>query len=118
MPSPDIQAALRRALQLAEQAVGLTDPNPRVGCVLLAADDRRLGEGHTQAAGQAHAEVRTGEFGGGPLQQLDEGPVRDHRVAVGQRRRVDLEAGQQGRGVAAELGDELRVLPQGRAADH
>jgi diaminohydroxyphosphoribosylaminopyrimidine deaminase/5-amino-6-(5-phosphoribosylamino)uracil reductase len=57
MPPPDIQAALRRALQLAEQAVGLTDPNPRVGCVLLAADGRRLGEGHTQAAGQAHAEV-------------------------------------------------------------
>lgn len=57
MLSPDIQAALRRALQLAEQAVGLTDPNPRVGCVLLAADGRNLGTGHTQAAGQAHAEV-------------------------------------------------------------
>ncbi|MDR7332524.1 bifunctional diaminohydroxyphosphoribosylaminopyrimidine deaminase/5-amino-6-(5-phosphoribosylamino)uracil reductase RibD [Roseateles asaccharophilus] len=57
MLSPDIQAALRQALQLAERAVGLTDPNPRVGCVLLAADGRPLGMGHTQAAGQAHAEV-------------------------------------------------------------
>ncbi|HEY0957028.1 MAG TPA: bifunctional diaminohydroxyphosphoribosylaminopyrimidine deaminase/5-amino-6-(5-phosphoribosylamino)uracil reductase RibD [Roseateles sp.] len=57
MPSPDIQAALRQALHLAEQAVGLTDPNPRVGCVILAADGRVLGSGHTQAAGQAHAEV-------------------------------------------------------------
>lgn len=57
MPSPDIQAALAEALRLAEQAVGLTDPNPRVGCVILAADGRRLGAGHTQAAGQPHAEV-------------------------------------------------------------
>jgi len=54
---PDIPAALRRALALAEQAIGLTDPNPRVGCVILAADGRELGVGHTQAAGQAHAEI-------------------------------------------------------------
>lgn len=53
----DIDSALRRALTLAEQAIGLTDPNPRVGCVLLTADGRVLGEGHTQPAGQAHAEV-------------------------------------------------------------
>jgi diaminohydroxyphosphoribosylaminopyrimidine deaminase/5-amino-6-(5-phosphoribosylamino)uracil reductase len=57
MTSPDIPAALHRALALAEQAVGLTDPNPRVGCVILAPDGRELGAGHTQAAGQAHAEV-------------------------------------------------------------
>ncbi|KQV46233.1 diaminohydroxyphosphoribosylaminopyrimidine deaminase [Pelomonas sp. Root1217] len=50
-------AALLRALSLAEQAIGLTDPNPRVGCVILAADGRELGAGHTQPAGQAHAEV-------------------------------------------------------------
>lgn len=46
---------MRRALELAEQAVGLTEPNPRVGCVLVG--DRWQTEGHTQAAGQAHAEV-------------------------------------------------------------
>jgi len=57
MNPPAIPVALRRALALAEQAVGLTDPNPRVGCVLLSADGRELGAGHTQAAGQAHAEV-------------------------------------------------------------
>jgi diaminohydroxyphosphoribosylaminopyrimidine deaminase/5-amino-6-(5-phosphoribosylamino)uracil reductase len=57
MPVPDIPAALQRALSLAAQAVGLSDPNPRVGCVILAADGRELGAGHTQAAGQAHAEV-------------------------------------------------------------
>lgn len=48
---------MARALQLAEQAIALSEPNPRVGCVIVAADGRLLGEGHTQAAGQAHAEV-------------------------------------------------------------
>ena len=57
MNSPAITAALQRALSLAEQAIGLTDPNPRVGCVILAPDGRELGAGHTQPAGQAHAEV-------------------------------------------------------------
>ena len=49
--------ALWRALALAEQAIGLTDPNPRVGCILLGPNGAELGAGHTQAAGQAHAEV-------------------------------------------------------------
>ena len=49
---------MQRALALAEGAVGLSEPNPRVGCVIVAADGRTLlGEGHTQAAGSAHAEV-------------------------------------------------------------
>lgn len=49
---------LQEALGLAEQAIGLTDPNPRVGCVITSPDGRSvLGRGHTQAAGQAHAEV-------------------------------------------------------------
>lgn len=46
-----------RALELARRAIGRTEPNPRVGCVLVAPDGRVLGEGHTQPAGQAHAEV-------------------------------------------------------------
>lgn len=57
MPALDIPQALHLALSLATQAIGLTDPNPRVGCVLLSADGQLLGSGHTQAAGQAHAEV-------------------------------------------------------------
>lgn len=48
---------MRRALALAEQAIGLSDPNPRVGCVLVSPDGRVLGEGHTQEAGGPHAEV-------------------------------------------------------------
>ncbi|MGJ7526726.1 bifunctional diaminohydroxyphosphoribosylaminopyrimidine deaminase/5-amino-6-(5-phosphoribosylamino)uracil reductase RibD [Variovorax sp. GB1P17] len=45
------------ALQLAASALLLTDPNPRVGCVLCDADGRVLGQGHTQKAGGPHAEV-------------------------------------------------------------
>ena len=49
---------LSRALALARDAVGHTEPNPRVGCVIVSADGARvLGEGRTQPAGQAHAEV-------------------------------------------------------------
>jgi len=52
-----ISLPMQRARALAEAAVGLTEPNPRVGCVLVASDGRWIGEGHTQAAGSAHAEV-------------------------------------------------------------
>jgi diaminohydroxyphosphoribosylaminopyrimidine deaminase/5-amino-6-(5-phosphoribosylamino)uracil reductase len=47
---------MRDALQLAAQAIGLCEPNPRVGCVLIGPQGQRA-EGHTQPAGQAHAEV-------------------------------------------------------------
>ena len=50
-------ALMQRALALAEQAIGLSDPNPRVGCVIARPDGSTIGEGHTQAAGEAHAEV-------------------------------------------------------------
>jgi diaminohydroxyphosphoribosylaminopyrimidine deaminase/5-amino-6-(5-phosphoribosylamino)uracil reductase len=45
------------ALNLARQALWLTSPNPRVGCVITAADGTVLGQGHTQRAGGAHAEI-------------------------------------------------------------
>jgi diaminohydroxyphosphoribosylaminopyrimidine deaminase / 5-amino-6-(5-phosphoribosylamino)uracil reductase len=50
-------ALMARTIALAEQAIGLSEPNPRVGCVIVRADGTVIGEGHTQAAGQAHAEV-------------------------------------------------------------
>ena len=53
----DPAVAMGVALRLAEQAVGLSEPNPRVGCVIVDKNGRLLGSGHTQAAGQAHAEV-------------------------------------------------------------
>jgi diaminohydroxyphosphoribosylaminopyrimidine deaminase/5-amino-6-(5-phosphoribosylamino)uracil reductase len=49
---------VREALALARRGIGHTEPNPRVGCVLVSADGARvLGSGHTQPAGQAHAEI-------------------------------------------------------------
>jgi diaminohydroxyphosphoribosylaminopyrimidine deaminase / 5-amino-6-(5-phosphoribosylamino)uracil reductase len=55
MTSADV--LMRDALMLAERAVGLSEPNPRVGCIICAADGRIIGRGHTQQAGGAHAEV-------------------------------------------------------------
>ncbi len=46
-----------RALALATQALRLTAPNPRVGCVIVGADGQLLGQGHTQRAGGPHAEI-------------------------------------------------------------
>jgi len=48
---------MHEALALAHGAIGLSDPNPRVGCVITAPDGRVLGRGHTQQAGGPHAEV-------------------------------------------------------------
>jgi diaminohydroxyphosphoribosylaminopyrimidine deaminase/5-amino-6-(5-phosphoribosylamino)uracil reductase len=50
-------AAMDEALALAAQGFGLTEPNPRVGCVIVGRDGRVLGRGHTQQAGGPHAEV-------------------------------------------------------------
>ena len=49
--------ALTEALLLAESALRLTSPNPRVGCVITSASGQVLGQGHTQQAGGPHAEI-------------------------------------------------------------
>lgn len=46
---------MARALRLAERALYTTDPNPRVGCVLVS-DGHIVGEGFHARAGQPHAE--------------------------------------------------------------
>ncbi|MFC4296576.1 bifunctional diaminohydroxyphosphoribosylaminopyrimidine deaminase/5-amino-6-(5-phosphoribosylamino)uracil reductase RibD [Castellaniella hirudinis] len=48
---------MRRALTVAEQALFVSSPNPRVGCVLVR-DGRWLAEGSTQRAGDRHAEAQ------------------------------------------------------------
>ena len=53
----DDSRPMRQALDLAAQAIGLTEPNPRVGCVLVDGDGLEIGRGHTQHAGGAHAEI-------------------------------------------------------------
>ena len=45
------------ALTWAEKAMYITTPNPRVGCVIVNTQGVLLGAGHTQIAGQAHAEI-------------------------------------------------------------
>lgn len=45
------------ALLAAGEALTLSNPNPRVGCVLTAPDGTLLGQGHTQRTGGPHAEV-------------------------------------------------------------
>ncbi|WP_413763210.1 bifunctional diaminohydroxyphosphoribosylaminopyrimidine deaminase/5-amino-6-(5-phosphoribosylamino)uracil reductase RibD [Variovorax sp. Varisp41] len=58
MPSPQHDAQhMASALRLAASALLITDPNPRVGCVIADAQGRVLGQGHTQKAGGPHAEV-------------------------------------------------------------
>ena len=50
-------AFMQQALGLAHDALYLTSPNPRVGCVIVGAHGAVLGTGYTQRAGEAHAEV-------------------------------------------------------------
>lgn len=55
--APADLAHLEAAITLAHASIGLSDPNPRVGCVLLNAAGQQVGQGHTQQAGGPHAEV-------------------------------------------------------------
>ncbi|WP_449385200.1 bifunctional diaminohydroxyphosphoribosylaminopyrimidine deaminase/5-amino-6-(5-phosphoribosylamino)uracil reductase RibD [Cellulomonas soli] len=55
-PTPSEVSAMERAFALAARGPA-HGPNPRVGCVLLAPDGTRLGEGWHRGAGTAHAEV-------------------------------------------------------------
>ena len=58
MGPPDLDSArLEQALRLAHAAVGTTEPNPRVGCVIGNESGDLFGAGATQQAGGPHAEV-------------------------------------------------------------
>ncbi|WP_372827146.1 bifunctional diaminohydroxyphosphoribosylaminopyrimidine deaminase/5-amino-6-(5-phosphoribosylamino)uracil reductase RibD [Polaromonas sp.] len=59
------------ALPLASQASRLSSPNPAVGCVLVSTAGHVLGQGHTQCAGGAHAEIMA----------LRDAAARGHSVA-------------------------------------
>lgn len=48
---------MSRALQLASAGEGYVSPNPMVGCVIVSADGRIIGEGWHRRYGEAHAEV-------------------------------------------------------------
>lgn len=57
MKGPRDHDRLTQALFLAESVFGLTEPNPRVGCVIGREDGTVLGTGATQQQGGPHAEV-------------------------------------------------------------
>ncbi len=48
--------AMSRAFELAQRGLYTTDPNPRVGCVLVR-DGQVVGEGWHERAGEPHAEA-------------------------------------------------------------
>jgi diaminohydroxyphosphoribosylaminopyrimidine deaminase/5-amino-6-(5-phosphoribosylamino)uracil reductase len=57
------QATMRRALELAEQGLYTTTPNPRVGCVVTQ-NEKTVGEGWHEKAGAPHAETMALERAG------------------------------------------------------
>ena len=50
------EAFLRRAMELAVQGRGHVEPNPMVGCVIVAKNGSVVGEGYHKVFGEAHAE--------------------------------------------------------------
>lgn len=60
-------ALMSRALELAHRGLYSTDPNPRVGCVLVRRGEV-VGEGYHRRAGEAHAEVEALKVAGARAQ--------------------------------------------------
>jgi diaminohydroxyphosphoribosylaminopyrimidine deaminase / 5-amino-6-(5-phosphoribosylamino)uracil reductase len=56
MPASFDNDMMARALRLAKRGLYTTDPNPRVGCVIVR-DEQIVGEGYTSPVGGPHAEV-------------------------------------------------------------
>jgi diaminohydroxyphosphoribosylaminopyrimidine deaminase/5-amino-6-(5-phosphoribosylamino)uracil reductase len=65
MATPAETTAMRRAIALAAEVLGSTNPNPAVGAVVLDASGAVIGEGATRPAGGAHAEVEALAAAGG-----------------------------------------------------
>ncbi|BEU97567.1 bifunctional diaminohydroxyphosphoribosylaminopyrimidine deaminase/5-amino-6-(5-phosphoribosylamino)uracil reductase RibD [Acidovorax sp. DW039] len=57
MTTSSASSPIDQALGLAAQALFLSNPNPRVGCVITSPSGQVLGQGFTQRAGEAHAEI-------------------------------------------------------------
>ncbi len=54
---------MQHAIRLAKKGLYSTDPNPRVGCVIVK-DGKTIGEGWHRCAGEAHAEINALEQAG------------------------------------------------------
>lgn len=58
------------AMLLARRSIGLSNPNPAVGCLICSPSGMVLGKGHTQLAGGPHAEIvalRDAQLSGYPV---------------------------------------------------
>src|SRR5262249_55058978 len=81
-PSPEGDLRwMRRALELAARARGLTSPNPLVGAVVVRGDEV-VGEGYHERAGTAHAEAvalsAAGARAGGATLDVPLAPCNHH----------------------------------------
>lgn len=89
------RGAMSRAFALAQRGLYTTDPNPRVGCVLMR-DGEVVGEGWHERAGEAHAEPRAlasaGEDARGATAYVTLEPC-DHRGRTGPCTLALIEAG-------------------------
>ena len=57
MAALDVPTVWQQVLDEAALAVGVSEPNPRVACIILGSHGTELGRGHTQRCGGPHAEV-------------------------------------------------------------
>ncbi len=105
---------MSRALELAQRGLYTTDPNPRVGCVLVR-DGEIVGEGWHRRAGEAHAEVNAiraaGERAGGATAYVSLEPCR-HRGHTGPCTEALVASGVR-RVVAAMTDPDPRTAGQG-----
>ena len=108
---------MSRALVLARRGLYTSDPNPRVGCVLVR-DGEIVGEGWHERAGQSHAEVNAiraaGERAGGATVYVSLEPCR-HRGRTGPCTEA-LEAAGVHRVVAAMADPDPRTAGRGLEA--
>ncbi len=78
----NVEAAMRLAIDLAEQVKGTTYPNPPVGAVILDRDGEIAGVGATEPPGGPHAEVvalrRAGERARGGTAVVTLEPCNHH----------------------------------------
>ena len=102
---------MRRALELAAHGLYTTDPNPRVGCVLVR-DGRVLGEGWHERAGEAHAEVRALEAAGGAARRRHR--LRDARTVLPHRPHAAVRSGADRRPRRARGVRDRRSEPPGQ----
>ncbi|MFH5882840.1 bifunctional diaminohydroxyphosphoribosylaminopyrimidine deaminase/5-amino-6-(5-phosphoribosylamino)uracil reductase RibD [Halalkalibaculum sp. DA3122] len=48
---------MKLALEIAERGAGYVSPNPKVGCVIVSGEGKKISQGYHERYGQAHAEV-------------------------------------------------------------